>query len=94
MCKLCWEDAGSPDHREPEVIMAALAVSEAYSHSGLHILIEDWNVEDHNLDFCQQNMKDRKRDGPAEQKVIDLFRKLTVPQRYAALAIDEGIIKL
>lgn len=58
MCFGCWEDAGKPAIDTPAVRAAALAIAEVYEHScvggNLHIVLDDWNIEDGNLEFCRQ----------------------------------------
>lgn len=58
MCSGCWEEAGKPIIDTPAVRMAAAAAAEVYEHScvggNLHIVLDDWNVEDGNLEFCSQ----------------------------------------
>ncbi len=56
MCHGCWSEAGNPQIDTPAVRAAAKAVAEVYEHcssgGNLHIVLDDWNVEDDNLEFC------------------------------------------
>jgi hypothetical protein len=58
MCYGCWEEAGKPVIDTPAVRAAAAAVEEVYQHNcmggNLHIVLDDWNIEDGNLEFCNQ----------------------------------------
>ena len=57
MCYGCWTEAGKPQIDTPAVRAAAAAVAEVYEHScvggNLHIVLDDWNIEDDNLEFCR-----------------------------------------
>lgn len=58
MCYGCWEEAGKPVIDTPEVHAAAALVHELYEHprcgvgGNLHIVTDDWNLEDGSLAFC------------------------------------------
>jgi hypothetical protein len=56
MCGGCWNDYGNPKIDTPAVREAAKAVDDVYQHScvggNLHIVLDDWNIEDSNLEFC------------------------------------------
>lgn len=58
MCYGCWEEAGKPVIDTPAVRAAAQAAAEVYEHActggNLHIVLDDWNIEDSNLEFCSQ----------------------------------------
>jgi hypothetical protein len=56
MCYGCWEGHDKPTIDTPLVRAAAVAAADVYEYSGaggnLHIVLDDWNVEDSNLEFC------------------------------------------
>ncbi len=56
MCYGCWTEEGSPQIDTPAVRAAAASVAAVYEHScvggNLHIVLDDWNLEDDNLKFC------------------------------------------
>ena len=56
MCYGCWEEEGKPTIDTPAVRAAAAAVAEVYEHActggNLHIVLDDWNLEDSSLAFC------------------------------------------
>ncbi|SRR5581483_441698 len=58
MCYGCWEDYGKPIIDTEAVSAAAAAVADVYEYActggNLHIVLDDWNVEDSDLDFCNQ----------------------------------------
>ena len=59
MCYGCWEEAGKPTNDTPAVRAAAATVTALYEHpncivgGNLHIVTDDWNLEDSNLEFCR-----------------------------------------
>ncbi len=59
MCYGCWEEAGKPTTDTPAVRHAAKMVEQLYEHpncivgGNLHIVTDDWNIEDSNLEFCR-----------------------------------------
>lgn len=58
MCYGCWTEAGKPTLNTPSVRAAAELVAKLYEHpncasgGNLHIVTDDWNLEDSNLAFC------------------------------------------
>lgn len=102
MCYSCYEDYGKPTLVTPEIQEAAWLVEKVYEFSAvggnLHIVVDDWNIEDSSLDFCDRYIDAEGYDCPqaqikAELACLDAFRKLSVPHRAAALAIHEGFLK-
>lgn len=102
MCYSCYEEYGKPTIVTDEIRQAAKLIEKVYEFSGvgghLHIVLDDWNLSDDSLDFCDRYIA---RDGhvcPQEQikselACLDTFRKLSVSHRAAALAIHEGLLK-
>lgn len=58
MCYGCWEEVGKPTIDTTAVRAAAEAVAAVYEYScvggNLHIVLDDWNLDDGNLEFCRQ----------------------------------------
>lgn len=56
MCYGCWEEAGKPQIDNEKVRAAVPLIAEVYGYScvggNLHIVLDDWNIEDGNLEFC------------------------------------------
>ena len=56
MCYGCWEEGGTPQIDNEKVRAAVALVEAVYDHScvggNLHIVLDDWNIEDHSLEFC------------------------------------------
>lgn len=60
MCYGCWEEAGKPQIDNARVRAAVPLIQAVYEHcpvgGNLHIVLDDWNLEDGNLEFCSQTI--------------------------------------
>jgi hypothetical protein len=60
MCYECWEEEGKPQIDTPAVREAAAAVGAVYELNGvggnLHIVLDDWNLEDGSVEFCDRQI--------------------------------------
>lgn len=99
MCYGCWEEAGKPEIDTPAVRLAARRVeslrqrSEVGGH--LHIVVDDWNLEDSHMDFCRKKISANRlttdsRLHQAEVRCLESFADLTETERCSALALSEG----
>lgn len=61
MCSNCWKDHGSPRINTPVVRAAAEAARAVYEFScvggNLHIVLDDFNIEDGHLEFCREQIE-------------------------------------
>lgn len=95
MCEHCWEEEGSPKIDTPEVRAAAEAC-RAYDDSNsyiLHIIIDDWNVRDIDLDvdWAWSLWADQTEEQFfLARAAVDALRPLTERERMSALALMEG----
>jgi len=93
MCDKCWETAGSPRIETPEVHAAVACIDPVYDESAvgghLHILLDDWNVDDDDLEFCEKDADPGLT--VAEAACLAAFRLLTPDQRMSALALHDGL---
>jgi len=67
------------------------------NHFGpLHIIVEDWNLDDDSIEFCSQDeTMERHWSGPmsaTDRALLDLLRPMTVTQRATALALADGYL--
>lgn len=109
MCEGCYEDYGRPAIITDRTLMAADLVGQVYGFSGaggnLHIVLDDWNIEDDNLDFCSKQIDaggyyDSKypdeRDTPeqlaVERRCCDAFMRMSIAERASALALHDGYL--
>lgn len=99
MCAGCWAEAGSPKIDNEKTRAAAAAIDRVYEFSGaggnLHIVVDDWNLEDSSLEWCKVNaivseQDDEKRE--AEMACYTALRELTEEERYSAMAIRGNLI--
>ncbi len=86
MCEGCWEEHGSP--REiPAGAEDLVETAKSLDHyGGLHIVVDDWNIEDHHIEFS----RDYPTTKDYEKEWCQRMLALTIPQRAAVLAKAEG----
>jgi hypothetical protein len=103
MCELCWQEYGKPQSNNPKVIEAVSAIELIYEYhlagGGLHIILDDWNLDDGSLRFCRKYIEDTNYDVDPEQlqaelTCLELFEKLSENDRAAALGLREGYYEL
>lgn len=88
MCIGCYEDYGSPmpDAVSSATIPLVEAVYEWSAVGGnLHIVLDDWNIEDENLASCWEGDLTA-----AEAACLIAFEAMKVEQRAACLAEYDG----
>lgn len=101
MCEGCWYEYGLPKIDTPAVRAAADTIRAVYNAPGglaggnLHIVIDDYNVEDEHLEFCAARHAEHVgTDDPAlvdaEARCIDALRPLTEEERVSAIALCDG----
>lgn len=93
MCHGCWEEAGKPQIVNDKTLQAADAVEALYmwhpSGGGMHIVTDDWNCEDQDVEWCKRHMAEEGCD-QYERDCLDAFLACTEEERYSALAIESG----
>jgi hypothetical protein len=101
MCYSCYEEYGKPSIiNEKTKHCSALIDSINYAGGHAHAVIDDFNFEDSDIDFClKECTKDSSdmftRERLAIQvKLLTLMKSLTFDERVSALAINEGWIGL
>lgn len=99
MCDNCWReyyDAARIDTPLVRATAAAIAAVYEYSMSGgrLHILIDDFNLDDDNIAWNEKYLREHPADSQeqheAEAYCLGLLRNLSVPERASALALHDG----
>ncbi len=100
MCLSCWRECGSPAIDTPAVRDAARASAAVHDFhgagGGLHIVLDDWNLEDEQVAWCllPENLAQYGSPDPAEraQEIYAglAFLALTEDERASALALEEG----
>jgi len=102
MCTSCWITYGAPKIKNSRTKHAAELIAAVYEWScvggNAHVVIDDFNLETHNIKYCIQYNKDNPResdaDNPgAEQAVTDeclqALLALTIDERASALALHD-----
>jgi len=87
MCHGCYEEAGSPKPT-PEARALGLRLRDVDPFGGCHIVREDWNLEDSNIDFCIAHHSTTD----AEREVMVALKALPEDQRAAAMAVADEYI--
>jgi len=91
MCISCWQEYGSPKIINENVLSAVEVIRELYDEScvggNLHIVVDDWNIEDENLAWCGA-----KELSDTEKKCFDALSLLSIGERASALAIVEELV--
>jgi len=61
MCYGCWVEYAKPAIDTPAIREVVKVIEEVYSYScvggNLHIVLDDWNLEDHSLAFCKREIE-------------------------------------
>jgi hypothetical protein len=91
MCLGCWEEYGSPTLDTPEIRRLVKVIERIYSFSGagggLHIVLDDWNIEDGDILWCMQYRPGYRPDGlPLSERVCaKILLAMTIEERASAL---------
>ena len=99
MCYGCWKDKyGKPEIVNELTVSAAKEIEKVYSYNcgggDAHIVIDDWNLSDENIEWCIENAKDE--DIEARESALyclRILREMTIDERASALAIHDGFVK-
>lgn len=97
MCYGCWEERGKPQDDSPEVKIVADLIRKVYECSivggNLHIVIDDWNLDDASLQFCsnQINAGGYKKPNPDKW---DLAMESTPQQLRVERECCDALLKL
>ena len=100
MCYGCWKEYGSPMIRNEPVMECSRLIAGVYelaaAGGNLHIVIDDWNLEDGSLEFCKEGIDEEAMDDKrqAESKCLKAMKALNFDERASAMAIHDGFDKL
>lgn len=104
MCIGCYEEAGRPEIVSDKTKYACALVSKIYEYScvgsNMHIVTDDWNLEDESIDFCLNAIRTEPyHEITPEQKEIEYscalaFKNMTMDERASALAIFDGYLDI
>ncbi len=98
MCYGCWEEKGKPSIYNEQIKEAALAVSKVFELSkvggNLHIVIDDWNLEDSALETCErfirEDFESYQGEIEVEKHCLKLLNIMSESERASVLALYEG----
>jgi hypothetical protein len=103
MCVSCWQDHGSPAIINDDVIKAANLVKAIYEYnlvgSNCHVVVDDWNLQSEHIEECLKSLpnnlhKVSDSQLAGEKECLLSLQNLSLPERYSALAIGEGLIRI
>lgn len=93
MCEGCWDSYLKLDmHGQPvindRVLAAVPLIRNGDPFGPLHIVIEDWNLDDENLAYCRAECA-----GDPDEPLLDALTALTLSERATAMAIADGYLQ-
>lgn len=106
MCYNCYKEYGSPKVISDKVRDAVELVTkyDSASYCGLHIVVDDWNLEDEHVVWCLKSISLpeevsglTERSEEEKTAIVELGTLLlimTIAERATALAINEGYVCL
>lgn len=104
MCYKCYEEAGCPAIINEKTKTAADLIKKLYQHPDCmaggyaHIVTDDWNLEDYNIQSSISAAEKGEYDWINEEgrqlclQTLHSLKPLTENERYSALALVHGFI--
>lgn len=109
MCISCYHtEYGAPVALTEKALAAVPLIQAVYAAEGsggnLHIVLDDWNIEDDSVAYCARRLAEGGHrsagwpdDAYAQQLVVErtcvaAFSAMTVEERATALALHDGFI--
>lgn len=99
MCENCWREHGSPQLDGPQIRKAVSLIKAVYSYhptgGALHIVLDDWNLEDKDIAFAKRYVADYAKRGQREAELacFEHFCELSIAERASALAMYNGFFE-
>ena len=105
MCECCWDEYGKPSIVNEKTEAALALVRQVYDAAGggaggnLHIVLDDWNIENSSIEYCQQGHSNPNWNGPpmrwelteVEAHCATAFLDMTLKERASTLAKFDGM---
>lgn len=99
MCQTCWQEYGGPKIKNNNIELAVWMIGKVYakhlSGGHLHIVLDDWNLENESLTFCEKQIEDDDLsdmiDGDyqtfkdIEHGIMAIFRQMSLDERASTL---------
>ena len=104
MCYGCYEEAGKPAIVNDKTKKAAELIKDLYKQDGCgvggyaHVVTDDWNLEDGNIDWCITEAEKGEYEHISEEgkhaciNTLKYLKGLTEDERYSALALVDNFI--
>ena len=107
MCCGCWKEDGSPqiDNEKVRGIQPLIDKVDEFGGGNLHIVINNNNLEDGHLNFCEQEIIEAEKRGmndwgddnteaiAAERACLKALRAMTYDERVSAMGLWDGCWK-
>lgn len=109
MCQECWKEKGSPSLTSDKIKAAAELIAGVYEHhgsgGGLHIVVDDWGLEDSSVQFCEDYIENPKYRASrncevtderleAERACLRALKAMTEEERTSSLALYKGYVQV
>ena len=89
MCYGCYMKEGAPVLMTDAVKAIAPRIRDADSFGGLHIVVEDWNLEDEDIQWCVDRAEGITE---SERQLGRDMLALSFDERVTAMALADGYI--
>ena len=96
MCYACWDELGKPailnakTRALPSLIKAVYAEPTGGSGGLLHIVLDDWNIENDSIAYCADEANHSRLMTAAESACIDHMFDMTIEERASGMALESG----
>lgn len=97
MCYACWAELGHPTSTSPLVHLIASKINQLYevasAGAALHIVTDDWNLDDEDIQFCLDNLDEYNNYPDLRELQVEIATNLldmTMSDRGATLALADG----
>lgn len=99
MCRACWEERGTPRIKSARVRALVPLIRRVYDFDcvggNLHVVLEDWNIEDEIIAQCWGAIvaEESQLKAFAEVRCMEALLSCTLKERASALALYQGFIE-
>jgi hypothetical protein len=94
MCAGCWAEYGFPLLKTPKVLAMADVIKRVDPYGNLHIVVDDWNIDDDNIRWCAEEHAAGRNNGnpwsPDEVECIGMMEAASLDERASAMAHADG----
>lgn len=106
MCRNCWMEYGAPSIVNDKTKKAAKLADAIHSSpdgavgSYAHIVTDDWNLEDSDIEFCIEYAHKNERENTCDEirqvclEFLNIMLTMSKDERYSAMALHEKYFDL